>query len=282
MRRIIVGGDGAWSWVIKLLSIALLLVAWQVAATIVASRTAFSDQILPSPIYVFGVSFPGLATYGAGGLGGYDTPSYAGALAVLGRNSLVTLARLLGGTGLGILVGVGLGLLMYWSKILRTVVEPVITVIRNTPLLALMPLFLLWFGGREIGNITFIVFAMSLMIVINTMNAIHHIPPVYGKYARTMGATRWQTTRTVVLPAIIPELAGGIRVILGMAWAITMGAEFLGGQTGLGRILVFSLSYLSVGRMIVVLMVFMFYAMVLYWIFEIARKRLTRWSSTNE
>jgi ABC-type nitrate/sulfonate/bicarbonate transport system permease component len=86
-------------------------------------------------------------------------------------------------------------------------------------------------------------------------------------------------TRTVVLPAILPELLSGVRVVVGMAWAITMGAEFLGAQSGLGRILIFSMNYLSMGRMIVILLVYMILAVILYKIIEVIGGRITRWSA---
>jgi ABC-type nitrate/sulfonate/bicarbonate transport system permease component len=261
----------------NLASVAVLVGIWQLATGLQSGSP--SERLIPSPSEVVFEALPSVATFGVGGLGGFETASYYGAFVVLARNALVTLARLVGGTATGIVIGVGLGLLMYWSPRLRRVIEPIILVIRNTPLLALMPLFLLWFGGKEIGTMLFIVFAMSLMIVVNTINAIDHLPPVYAKYAQTMGATRWDVTRTVVLPAILPELLSGVRVVVGMAWAITMGAEFLGAQSGLGRILIFSMNYLSMGRMIVILLIYMILAVILYKIIEVIGGRITRWSA---
>ncbi len=262
---------------VRLAGIIVLLLTWEVAAIYVKSHYEFSTQVLPPIEYVVTVSFPGLATFGAGGLGGYDEPSYLGALVVLSRESLATLARVLGGTFVGLVLGVGAGLLMWWSGILRRIIEPVILLIRNVPPLALMPLFLLWFGAREIGSILFIVFAVSMMVVINTTTAIRNLAPVYQRYALTLGATRAQILKTVIVPAITPEVAGGIRVILAMAWAITLGAEFLGAQSGIGRIILFSMSFLATGRMIVILILFVLYAFIIYRAFGLVIKYTTRW-----
>jgi ABC-type nitrate/sulfonate/bicarbonate transport system permease component len=115
------------------------------------------------------------------------------------------------------------------------------------------------------------------MVVINTIEAIRNVPPVYFQYARTLGASRLQAYRTVILPAMLPELIGGIRVVLGLSWAIVLAAEYLASQSGLGRILIMAEKWLYTGRMIVIIFLIIAYSLLLNWLFLKVAKHITRW-----
>jgi ABC-type nitrate/sulfonate/bicarbonate transport system permease component len=149
--------------------------------------------------------------------------------------------------------------------------------LRTFPLLALVTIFLVWFGRAEIGKYVFIVFAISVIIFVNTVSAIRNIDPIYTQFARTLGATRLQIVRTVYVKGIMPELFGGIRVILGTAWAIVLAAEFIAAQKGLGHILIMSQLYFSPGRMIVILIVFMVYSVIINLVATLATGYFIRW-----
>jgi len=261
---------------IRIMGILSLLIIWQIASKIIDDST-----ILPSIVAVM-KTIPDLATFGGKELGGFEEPSYYGAFIVLSRNSLITFARLLGGTLFGIFAGISAALLIWWDEVIRRFIEPLVLTLRNLPPLALLPLFMIWFGGWEMGNILFIAFSVGVMIVINSVTAIRNLPPVQIRFAKVFGASRGQILRTVIIPGIIPELAGGVRVVLGMAWAITLGAEFLAVQSGIGRILIFSMNYLATGRMIIILLIFMIYAYLTFLLFSKFVNYLTRWMPNRE
>ena len=75
------------------------------------------------------------------------------------------------------------------------------------------------------------------MMIVNTLEAIRNVPPIYQDYARCMGATRRQIYRTVIVPAILPSLNGGIRVILGLSFAIVL-RRVAGTDSGLGWLMI--------------------------------------------
>jgi len=261
---------------IRILGALSLLIIWFIASKIINNGT-----ILPSPIAVIN-AIPDLATFGGKELGGFEKPSYYGAFIVLSRNSLVTFARLLSGTLIGIFAGVSLALLIWWDETIRRFIEPLILTLRNIPPLALLPLFMIWFGGWELGNILFISSSVGMMIVINSVTAIRNLSPVQIRLAKTLGASRGQILKTVIIPGIIPELAGGVRVVLGMAWAITLGAEFLAVQSGIGRILIFSMNYLATDRMIIILLIFIIYAYLTFIVFSKFVNYFTLWMPERE
>ena len=88
-------------------------------------------------------------------------------------------------------------------------------------------MFLSWFGRAHVGSIAFVAFAVFSILFINTIEAIRNVDPIARVLAQTPGASRARVYRTVVVPAVVPELVGGMRVVLGLAWAILLAAEFL-------------------------------------------------------
>jgi len=271
MAGVDVGERRSLRW-IGLAGLALL---WEAVAWALKPLTPFADVILPTWETVLGTALPSLALLWQGPGGGQ--PSYRLAVAVLAENSLSTVGRLLIGTAAGLASGVGVGLLIGWSPRIRALLWPSIQLTRPIPTLALIPLFMLWFGGREVGTWLYIAWATFNMMVVYTVEAVRNVAPVFVEYARTLGATRLQAFATVVCPAIVPALIGGIRVCLGVSWAIVLAAEYLGAQSGLGRTLILSQTFFDTGRMVIVVLLFVGYALLLNSVVTWVLYRATRW-----
>ena len=238
-----------------------------------ASNPERGATILPSPIDVIR-DFPAFATYS---LAANGQENIWIAIQVIAQNTLISLARLLCGTLLGVMLGVTVGLLMATYDKVNKMLSPILMVLRTIPILALIPLFLAWFAGREEGNIIYITFAAFCMIVVNTIEATRNGPTVYSQYARTLGASRAQIFRTVTLPHIIPELIGGISVVIGMSWAFLLAAEYLAAQAGVGFMLIASERYLYTSKMVFIVLLLMALAILMNGIVLKIGKRITRW-----
>jgi ABC-type nitrate/sulfonate/bicarbonate transport system permease component len=259
----------------RLAGLALLAVAWEAIAWGLKGLTRFADTILPTWESIFGTALPGFGLFWTGEGGG--RASYGLALLVLGENSLATIGRVLAGTASGIVLGILLGVLMGWSRQVRDLTWPSIQLTRPIPTLALIPLFMLWFGGRELGTWLYITWAVFTMMVVYTVEAIRNVPPVLRDHARALGASPAQVYRTVVLPAVGPSVIGGVRVCLAVSWAIVLAAEYLGAQSGLGRMLILSQMFFDTGRMVVIVLLFVSYAVLLNELVVRVSYRLTRW-----
>ena len=129
----------------------------------------------------------------------------------------------------------------------------------------------------RIGSVSFVAFAVFSMLFVNTLEAIRNVDPVVRRFAMALGASRIRVYRTVVVPAIVPELAGGMRVVLGLAWAILLAAEFLAAQSGIGRIMILAQQYFDLSRMILVVLLLMCYTYLLDRVVAIAVARATTW-----
>ncbi len=149
---------------------------------------------------------------------------------------LYTTARCVTGGVVGATLGIAIGMAMGWSAPLRNLLDLPIEMFRSIPPLAAIPFFLMWFGPAALTQFLVLVFYAFLRLVINTLEAIRNVPPVISQYARTLGASRGQVYRTVILPAIIPELVGGMRVAFAASWGLEIVAELMGSPAGVGKL----------------------------------------------
>jgi ABC-type nitrate/sulfonate/bicarbonate transport system permease component len=267
------GGSRIRAHLVGLLSVALLIGAWEVAAHWLAATNPNGADLLPTVEHVITKSIPETAGFSNRSLSEVSEPNYFDAALVLAQQSWITLLRLLVGSAIGVLVGVVIGSLIATTRIGRAVFEPPVLAARNIPPLALIPLFVVWFGDREEGKIIYVAFVVFSMVVINTVHAIDNVDPVLVRYARTLGAKGRKIYTTVLLPAILPELAAGLKVVIGLSWAIVLAAEFIAADNGLGSLLIIGQTFFNVGLMLVVVILFVVYSLVLNAAFD----RLTRY-----
>ncbi|MEA2528511.1 MAG: hypothetical protein QOG89_155 [Thermomicrobiales bacterium] len=146
------------------------------------------------------------------------------------------------GGAIGLGLGIFVGLLMGWSRRLGDLLRGPIEVLRAVPPLGLAPFFLIWYGPTARTQYTMIILYLFLALTVNTAAAIRNVPAVHIEYAATMGASRFQVFRTIVLPAIVPELVGAIRVGIALAWGIAVVSELLGAHEGIGTVFSMMLS----------------------------------------
>jgi sulfonate transport system permease protein len=221
-------------------SVVALIVVWHLVS-LVAGRTSVTHQRYVPTIVDLVDSFNSLAFYWRGGFGVAATTdggavTFQGAVLSLVSNSLATVGRLIAGLAVGILVAGLLAALISWSKLLRSVLLLPAHAARMLPLLAMSPLFGIWFGKSERGAILFVGFATFAIIFVVTLTAISNVPGYYEQYARSLGASRLRAYVTAVLPAAVPALRGGIMLTLGFGWSMVIAAEFIGQDTGVGNI----------------------------------------------
>jgi ABC-type nitrate/sulfonate/bicarbonate transport system permease component len=265
-------GQPAAAVPLKIASVLLLLAAWSLGSVALGDGSGRAGPLMPGPWDVVR-DFNGLSVL----RGPEADNTFGNALYVLVHHTLISARRLALGLLIGSAAGIGIGLLFGWSARVRALAEGPLLLLRTIPLLGLIPLFLTWFGGTDLGIVTFIAFAVFSMLLINTIEAIRNVPPVTTSYARTLGASELTVYRTVVLPAIVPELAGGVRVVIGLSWAILLAGEFLGAQSGIGRILILAEQYSYTSRMVLIVLLIMAYTFLLDRGFARLTRSLTRW-----
>jgi ABC-type nitrate/sulfonate/bicarbonate transport system permease component len=233
-----------WVWLAA--GLVAFFAVWELGALYMRSTNPRGEMIFPSWATVLTDSvrqFEVFLPFGVAGSG------YSAAAQVLFEHSLVTAQRVLVGTTCGIVAGIGVGLLMAYSTTIRDLSGATIQVLRTIPLLAL----------------------------ISTYHAALNVPSAPARFARTMGASRAQMFRAVVVPGLLPELSASVRVVVALSWSFALGAEFTGAQEGLGFLMIQSERSGFLGRVIVVTALFTLYAVVVDQILVQLRGRLLRW-----
>jgi sulfonate transport system permease protein len=153
------------------------------------------------------------------------------------RGILTSMRRLVVGYLLSLVGGVGLGLSLARSRVLRESIGTVVTGLQALPSICWLPLALLWFGLSETA-ILFVVVAGSLLaITVATEAGVSNVPPLYIRAARTMGARGATLYLRVILPAALPAVLSGMRLGWTFAWRSLMAGELLFVSGGLGQLL---------------------------------------------
>ncbi|MDR0648908.1 MAG: ABC transporter permease [Synergistaceae bacterium] len=150
------------------------------------------------------------------------------------ENLLLTLERVLKGFACALLIGAPIGLLMGSSKIAMYMFDPLLGCIRQVPLMAWIPLSIIWFGLGNGPTIFMIALAGIFAVVLNTVAGVRNISPDYYHAARSMGAGTWCIFLRVVLPCALPDILGGARLALGSGWMAVICAEFIATSAGFG------------------------------------------------
>lgn len=256
-----------------LIAIAVLAAAWQIGALLAQEQGPRAARLAPTWQEIFLVDLPEMSQFADGG----TDADYGTALAVIGQNAVATIVRVAISLALAFFIGTALGLLTVSSRFSYGVISPIARVLRNVPLLALVPLFLIWFGGEEYGVIAFITFGLSIIYLSSTIAAIETVDRNRIAFARTLGAGRLTTVWEVIVPSIVPNLLDATRVAVGVAFAVGLGGEFLAAQDGLGRLLIVSQTYVKTGRMVIILLCYILLAGIASRLVDLVGSRFTQW-----
>lgn len=189
-----------------------------------------------------------------------------------------SLRVILGGFAIGCTSGILVGLGMAFSRTFREASEWIINAIRPVPIFALIPIFLLWFGIGMTSQLLLVAFGCFVILVVSTAEAIKNVPQIYVRAAQTLGASRIRLYRTVIVPAIVPELIGAIRVAAAASFGLDVAAELIGAQNGLGHLMINSQLYLQTDGIVVIIVIFSLLAFLLDRLILAVSGRLTAWS----
>jgi ABC-type nitrate/sulfonate/bicarbonate transport system permease component len=151
----------------------------------------------------------------------------------LAHHFLISLMRFGIAFGVCIVVGVPVGLLMGMHSGVRAVLDPPIETTRPIPKLALLPLFIIWFGIGELSKTIVIIAALFPMMSIAAMQAVRSVSIRKIQAAQSLGASRGMIFWRVLLPASLPGIFTGIRVAVGIGVTMLVGAEMVATSDGI-------------------------------------------------
>jgi len=141
---------------------------------------------------------------------------------------------------LAVAAGIAIGLAMGTSRTIRDYLDPLVSALYATPVIALGPLFILWMGIGISSKIAVVFILAVLPIVINTETGIRTVDPNFLETARAFSASRLQTFVKVMLPAALPLIITGVRLGVGRGLIGVVAAELFAAQAGLGYLVLAS------------------------------------------
>ena len=156
----------------------------------------------------------------------------------LWENVFWSLVRVVIGFALGGLFGIPLGFAMGLNGWLRGWFDPIVEFMRPVPPLALIPLIIIWFGIWEEGKISLLFLASLWIMTIAARAGVSGVDISKVHAAYSLGATRWQLLRRVILPNSLPEIFTGARVSMGVCWGTVVAAELVAAEKGAGKMII--------------------------------------------
>ena len=148
-------------------------------------------------------------------------------------------------------IGILLGLLAGWYRRASYIAIPWLQGLYAAPDLAFVPIFILWFGLGLVFKVWVVFLGVIFFITLNTIAGVHATEGRFLQVAKTYGASRSMTFRTIVLPGSVPYIMTGLRQASGRAIVGTVGAEFISSNQGLGFLISISGQTLNTSKVMV-------------------------------
>jgi ABC-type nitrate/sulfonate/bicarbonate transport system permease component len=216
------------------------------------------------------------------------TPIEAGEVAArlirsgeLAQHFLTSLGRIAQGFGLAAVAALGLGLLVGLCVPVRLMTEPVIEFVRPIPPLAFLPMFLVWFGLGEASKVAFIGYTTFFPMFVAIAASVLRVDVVLLRAAASLGASRADLVRRVMLPAALPGIVVALRVGVGLALFVIVGAEFMGADAGLGHLIMEGRTFFNPAQIVMGALVLGLLGSLINTLLLAAERRLLRWRAAT-
>lgn len=240
---------------VGLLGVGLVLGAWEVSADLKLVNPVFSSK--PSAIAI------AAKAYFDGGGGLHATEVSATEFGI--------------GFAIALLVGLSCGLAIGWYRWLGYLFDPLINFGYSVPRIALVPLFVAWFGIGIQSKIVIIFLSAVFPILLNTITGVHTTDSTLLRVARSFKASNVQLFRAVVLPGALPQIVTGIRLGIGLGLVGMVVGELIASTSGLGFTIETAGSNFQMATMFVAVGVVSAAGAILTSLLRALGKRLDRW-----
>lgn len=193
-------------------------------------------------------------------------------------HSAASLQRALSALLIGGSIGIAVGIAMGQSRIMDKAASPLITTMRQVPILGWLPLVALWFGNGDGAKLMLVSLSAFYPTVLNTQKGMQAIDRKHAEVGRLYGFTRWQSLRLIAWPSALPLLFTGISQALAFAWIATIGVELLFSATaGLGTEMMAAQVAARTDIVVVCVACVGLMGFALTQLFALLRTRLLRW-----
>lgn len=193
------------------------------------------------------------------------------------HNLGVSLGRALWGLGLGVVAGLSLAVMAGAMRFLDDLVDSSMNLLRTVPIIALLPLLIVWVGIGESARVLLVATGVAFPIYINTYGAIRGVDAKLVEAARVFGVSRLGLIRKVIIPGALPGFLIGLRWAIGTAWLLLVFAEQVNTSSGLGQLLIQAQSFNQIDRMLFIIVLYGAIGLVGDGLVRVLEARLLAW-----
>ncbi len=188
----------------------------------------------------------------------------------------VTLLETVAGFVIGTILGTLIAALLWWSNTLCRILDPYLVVLNALPKIALGPILIVWIGAG-IGSIIVMAVLISLVVTIVTvLTGFLDTTDEKQLLMRTLGASKWQIFRLVVLPASIPTIVAALKISVSMSWVGVIVGEYLVSKAGLGFLIVYGGQVFKLDLVMASIVVLCVLAALMYYGVAFIEKKIAR------
>jgi len=192
-------------------------------------------------------------------------------------NAWASISRVMVGWFWSVVVALPMGMLMANSKKFSAFVQPIIEFARYLPVVALVPLTLLYLGIGEDQKYTIIFLGTFFQLVLMVCDTVSGVDRNMINAARTLGASKLQVYCAVILPASLPGLMDDMRLTIGWAWTYLVVAEMVAANNGLGYMILKSQRYLATDTIFAGLILIGLIGLITDWLFRLLTRLVAPW-----
>ena len=188
-----------------------------------------------------------------------------------------SLFRVIVGFMLGAAVGIPLGYAMGLSNWFRGWFDPIVEFMRPVPPLALIPLVIIWFGIGEVGKIFLLFLAALWIMAIAARSGVSGVRITKVHAAYSLGASKWQILRHVIIPNSLPEIFTGARVAMGVCWGTVVAAELVAAEEGIGKMITTASKFQNTDIILMGVIIIGIVGFGIDMLMRVAERRLVPW-----
>lgn len=196
------------------------------------------------------------------------------------RDTWVTTEETIVGVLSGFALGAAAGLMIWWSKTLERVLDPLMVALNSLPKIALTPIFLLWFGVGVMMKIALTFSTVFLVAFLSAAASLHSLDGELMNLTAALGGSRWQVFRNVVIPSSLPWLFSAMKLSIGFGLTGAVVGEFVAANLGIGYLLLYGAQIYEMSLVWAGIVALLVIAMLMYWAVAVLEDRLLYWRQT--
>ena len=239
---------------LSVLSVLVLFLLWE----LVCRAFGISDLVLPKPSQVFKVLFERLPA--------------------LMPHATQTLFTTMTGFAFGVLAGILIGVVIGSSKLAYDVAYPLLVGFSSIPKVAVVPIFVVWFGAGTVPAILTSMVISIFPVVVNVATGLATTEPELEDVLRALGASKTDILWNVGLPRTMPYLFASLKIAITLAFVGTVLSETVAANRGIGNVMIIASGNFDVPLVFAGLFILAFLGVALYAIFSFIEHRVTGWA----